>query len=208
MQIYIYQNNQQSGPFDENDVLERLRSGRLSPDDLGVREGDQNWSRLGDIFAGRMRFNEAPPPAGFVPPVQAAGQAYAAPAAAPKAGGGCRKALGWTILVIGLLTFLGGTAVAIATPYGYSTMNCDVADDKMAKIEELKKKYDEAKGTPAEPALEAELRRELESASMWNDSCAEQRSTKRMFQVGSIAVAVVGFFMMVIGFFIRRVRRV
>ena len=77
MQIYIYQNNQQSGPFDENDVLERLRSGRLSPDDLGVREGDQNWSRLGDIFAGRMRFNEAPPPAGFVPPVQAAGQGYA-----------------------------------------------------------------------------------------------------------------------------------
>jgi hypothetical protein len=207
MQLYVFRNNQQLGPFEENAVLDQLRSGRLSPDDLGIREGETDWSRLGDIFAGRMQFNE--PAAGSAPPVQAAGQAaFASPSsAAPKAAGGCRRPLGWAILIIGLLVFLGGAAVAVATPYGYSTMTCDVADEKMAKIDELKKKYDEAKGTPAQPALEAELRRELESVSMWNESCGRERSTKRMFQIGSIAVAVVGFVMALIGFFVRRVRR-
>jgi hypothetical protein len=61
MQLYIFRNNQQLGPFEENVVLDQLRNGQLSPDDLGIREGDSNWLRLGDIFAGRIQYNESAP---------------------------------------------------------------------------------------------------------------------------------------------------
>lgn len=203
MQLYIYRNGQQMGPFDENDVLERLRNRSLSPEDLGIRVGESNWSRLGDIFAGRLPSPE--PVTSFSPP-QAAGQAFVSPGATPKATGGCRKPLGWIVLIVGLLMFLGGGLVAVATPFGYSTMSCDVADQKSAKVEELKKKYDAAKGRPDEFAIRVEFEQELNSFRLWNEGCSRERSTKRMFQVGSIAVALFGFLLFVVGFFIRRVR--
>lgn len=206
MQLFVYKNNQQLGPFDENGVLDQLRSGQLSPDDLGIREGETNWTRLGDIFAGRLQLNE-PPASAFTLPIQGGGQVFAAPAAAPRSGGGCRKAAGWTILIVGLLMFLGGAAIAVATPFAYSMLTCDIADKEWAKVEELKKKYDAAKGTPEEYAAGVELKQQLDSAAIWNEGCAEQKATRRWYQIGSIAVAVVGFFMMIIGFFIRRVRR-
>ena len=52
MPIYITKNNQQSGPFEEHVVIDQLRSGLLSSDDLGIRQGDSSWSRLGDLFPG------------------------------------------------------------------------------------------------------------------------------------------------------------
>ena len=203
MQLYIYRNNQQSGPFDENVVLEQLKNRQLSPDDLGIRVGDSNWSSLGDIFAGRFQAREPAP--SFSPP-QAAGQTFASPVVAQKAAGGCRKPLGWIVLILGLLMFLGGGIVAIATPYGYATMTCDGADEKKVKVDDLMKKYEAAKGRPDEIAIRVELERELESFKLWNESCGRELSTKRMFQVGSIAVAIFGFLLFVIGFFIRRVR--
>jgi hypothetical protein len=203
MKLYIYRNGQQTGPLDENDVLEQLRTGRVSPDDLGIREGESNWVRLGDIFAGRFHMHEPPP--SFAPPQNAASGA-AGMAAVPKASGGCRKPLGWAVPIIGLLMFLVGGLVAVATPYGYATMTCDTADEKKVKVDDLMKKHEAAKGRPDEIAVRVELERELESYKLWNESCGRELSTKRMFQVGSIAVALFGFLLFVIGFFIRRVR--
>jgi hypothetical protein len=207
MQLYVYKNNQPLGPFEEGVVLDQLRSGQLSPDDLGIRSGETNWTRLGDIFAGRLQFNE-PPTATFAPPVQAAGQAFGAPAVAPKSGGGCRKAAGWTILSAGLLLFLIGTMVAIATPLMYTTPLCPIADQDKAEVEKLLKEYQSVKGTSEEYAVKFKLDQAMSSYESSNKYCVEELGTKRLFQFGSIFAALVGFFMIVIGFFIQRVRRV
>jgi hypothetical protein len=50
MQIYIYKNNQQMGPFEEQRVLEMLKKGELSANDMGVRQGEKDWQKLGSLF--------------------------------------------------------------------------------------------------------------------------------------------------------------
>jgi hypothetical protein len=50
MSIYIYKNNQQIGPFEENRVLEMLQNKLLSPDDLGRRDELSAWQKLSAIF--------------------------------------------------------------------------------------------------------------------------------------------------------------
>jgi hypothetical protein len=50
MQVYLSKNNQQSGPFEENKVLDMLRAGQLSPNDFGIRQGTGQWHPLGEIF--------------------------------------------------------------------------------------------------------------------------------------------------------------
>ena len=66
--IYIYKNNQQSGPYEEHLVLDQLKSGMLAPEDLAVRHGDSQWQPLRNMF---------PEVAGVVqpPPVQLAASA-------------------------------------------------------------------------------------------------------------------------------------
>lgn len=50
MQIYINKNNQQLGPFEETKVLEMLRNGELSPNDLAIRHGEKEWQRLSNYY--------------------------------------------------------------------------------------------------------------------------------------------------------------
>lgn len=50
MSIYISKNNQQSGPFDESKVLEMLAGGQLSPNDFAIRQGSNQWQKLGEMF--------------------------------------------------------------------------------------------------------------------------------------------------------------
>ncbi len=50
MPIYIYKNNQQSGPFEEAKVLEMLAAGQLSPNDMGIRNGESQWQPLKALF--------------------------------------------------------------------------------------------------------------------------------------------------------------
>ncbi len=59
MQIYIYKNNQQSGPFDENIILGWLQTGQLSQSDFACRQGKNQWQTLGEMFL------QAKPSAGF-----------------------------------------------------------------------------------------------------------------------------------------------
>jgi len=54
MSVYISVEGKQIGPFDEDAVLAHLASGAFSVNDLAMREGDVGWSRLGDMFAGRV----------------------------------------------------------------------------------------------------------------------------------------------------------
>lgn len=50
MSIYIYKNNQQSGPFEEIKVLEWLKGGTLSAEDFGCRTGANDWQALKILF--------------------------------------------------------------------------------------------------------------------------------------------------------------
>ena len=64
MQIYISKNNQQLGPFEEQKVLEMLRNGQLSPNDLAFRQGATQWQPLRVLFPNMAQpFN--PPPFQF-----------------------------------------------------------------------------------------------------------------------------------------------
>ena len=202
MPIYINKNNQQSGPYEERVVIDQLRNGMLSPNDLGIRHGETTWRRLGDMFP-NVGSSPAPPPVSASPSGAPAAAQFASQPA--KAAGGCRKPLGWTILAIGLLLMLGGGMVAIATPFAYSSISCDLAEADYKKIEELSKKYEAAKGTDEEIGIQYDLERAMAGYESSSKYCANEKSTKRMFQIGSIAVAFLGFLMAIVGFFIRRV---
>ncbi len=61
MQIYINKNGQQHGPFDEAKILEMLRKGQLSPNDFGIKDGQQNWQKLGEMFPQPKQTANIPP---------------------------------------------------------------------------------------------------------------------------------------------------
>ncbi len=50
MQIYINKKGQQLGPFDETAVVNMLQNGQLSPNDLAIRQGQQQWQKLVQMF--------------------------------------------------------------------------------------------------------------------------------------------------------------
>ncbi len=62
MKMFINKNGQQHGPFDEARVVEMLRNGQFSPNDFGIKDGQQSWQKLGEMF---------PPPkqSAIVPPI-------------------------------------------------------------------------------------------------------------------------------------------
>ncbi|HKP70247.1 MAG TPA: GYF domain-containing protein [Pyrinomonadaceae bacterium] len=201
MPIYINKNNQQSGPYEEHVVIDQLRSGMLSPNDLGIRHGETTWQRLGDLFPQVGSTPTPPPVSGTAPAAH-----FASPGHTPKSMGvGCRKPLGWTIFAVGLLTMLLGALVAIATPFIYTTPSCDFADSDKAEVEKLMKEYEKVKGTSEEFGKKVELDSAMAGYETSNDHCGEALEVKRWYQVGSIAVAIFGFVMLITGFFIRRV---
>lgn len=207
MPIYINKNGQQSGPYEDHVVVDQLRVGVLSPNDMGIRHGEPSWQKLGDMFPG---VGPAPRPEPAVAAAAAGGAGNPPPPMArltdqpAKAAGGCRKPFGWTVFAIGILFMLAGSGLAIATVFSYSTLSCDFAETDYKKVEELMAKYQEAKGTSEEGVIKYQLDSAMAGYDASAKICAEQNSTKKMFQLGGIAVAVVGFFMLIVGFFIRR----
>src|SRR3954469_21155102 len=105
MAVYIYKNNQQSGPYEESAVAEWLKKGQLSPEDMACQQGSSQWQPLKVLF----------PEFGVAPAIQAplpVGGQVSAPVANQvsvdkKAGGGCRRLLGALMLAAGLVLFLG-----------------------------------------------------------------------------------------------------
>jgi hypothetical protein len=50
MQLYIYKNGQQLGPFEKSAVVEMIAKGELIEDDWIFREFDTEWSKVGSLF--------------------------------------------------------------------------------------------------------------------------------------------------------------
>src|SRR5687768_3204078 len=53
MPIYIYRNNDRTGPFEEAVVSAWLRGGQLSGEDLACRAGESKWRPLKTLFPSR-----------------------------------------------------------------------------------------------------------------------------------------------------------
>ena len=71
MNILIYKDDQQHGPYSREDVEEHLKSGAFTRDDPAWTDGQSDWKPLSEVLDG-----SAPPP----PPRAAAAEAAAAPA--------------------------------------------------------------------------------------------------------------------------------
>jgi hypothetical protein len=50
MSTYVWKNDQQTGPYEEGDVIASLCDGTLSAEDLAWREGMQDWQPLGILY--------------------------------------------------------------------------------------------------------------------------------------------------------------
>lgn len=201
MQLYIYRNNNQSGPHDEDVIKGQLRTGGLSPNDLGCRVGDNQWRQLGELFPDAVPQTPTSAPA-------VSSRAPVATAAAKKQPGGCRVALGITMLVIGLLMFVSGLGIAVAAPFVYNMPLCPIAEEDWTKVQDLKKKYDAAPPDSTDKTVaEDELKRAMSSYESSSGLCAEERGTRQLFIIGAAVVAGVGFILAIIGFFVRRVRQ-
>lgn len=57
MPIYLYKDNQQVGPYDEQEIRDWIQSGVCSPNDPGIREGMTEWKPLSALLG-----FQAPPP--------------------------------------------------------------------------------------------------------------------------------------------------
>jgi hypothetical protein len=114
MSIYIHKNNQQLGPFEESKVLEMLRNGEVSPNDMAIRQGETEWRKLGDYYPDAGSTAPAPAPVAAAQPApnapdQAAPVAAAQPAQKKSKKGlllGCAAFFVIALLIAAVLGFL------------------------------------------------------------------------------------------------------
>jgi hypothetical protein len=50
MPLFVYRNNEQFGPYPDEQVAAGLRDGTFLPYDLGCREGNTEWQSLSTLF--------------------------------------------------------------------------------------------------------------------------------------------------------------
>lgn len=129
MQIYITKNNQQFGPFEETKVLEMLKSGQLSPDDLAIRHGDKDWQKLGSYFPSATGASASASAASASANVASAAATQAAPKKSRK---GLLLGCGGFLI---LLLLVGGVLGVLA----YRNLNpADSKEDLPEKVGDLK----------------------------------------------------------------------
>jgi len=62
MSLYLYQNDQQTGPFTGEQIQEMLRAGTVTRDTLGWKEGLADWSPLSSLLPALEMAIPLPPP--------------------------------------------------------------------------------------------------------------------------------------------------
>jgi hypothetical protein len=62
MPAYIYKNEQQLGPFEDSMIIDAIRAGTYSYDDLCWKEGWEDWKPLRTLFPEPPRAGGTPPP--------------------------------------------------------------------------------------------------------------------------------------------------
>ena len=197
MPIYINQNNQQSGPYEDHVVIDRLQSGELSPNDMGIRQGGTTWERLGDIFPGAV-------PKGDITEQETGADPATAAAIVPAPKGGCRKIFGWTVFVLGILMMLGGFGAA-AVNRTIDHPLCQNADRYAREAEEAQREVQAARGTPREAEALRKMTDKTTSLKVSTKSCADMTDYYRWWFIALLGIGAFGFVIALIGFFVRRV---
>ena len=204
MPIYINKNGQQSGPYEDHIVIDQLRSGVLSRDDMGIRHGDRSWQKLGDMFPNavdepRTGFAASSSPIGTAAP---AGD-IASAAAVTKSGGGCLK---YGLIGAGLLLLVLGIAAAAGSRFIPST-SCDLAKSDEERIDKLRRDIEKAKSDFDFDQIgpkSVELREATTGYEISKKYCDNDKFRDNMIGIGGGVVAFVGLLMAVVGLFVGR----
>ncbi|PYT00873.1 MAG: hypothetical protein DMF63_06120 [Acidobacteria bacterium] len=193
MPIYINKNGQQSGPYEDHIVIDQLKNGSLSPNDLGIMHGGTRWQRLGDMFRG-IGVAEAKP---------IASESHAASTATPPKKGGCLK---FGLIGTGLLFLLLGVSIAIGSRF-IPSVSCNLAESDAHKIDKLRSDLDKAtkdgKYERIGP-LQIELEEELEGATVTQQYCNDDKFRNNVIGGAGGVLGFVGFLMALIGLFVGR----
>ncbi len=97
MSIYITHKGSKSGPFEDDWVIEQLENGRVSPDDMAMREGDAEWQPLSKMFPNVSAVPGAPSRESAPNVVAASGK-----------GSGCTSLIGMFIVAVLLAILVAG----------------------------------------------------------------------------------------------------
>jgi hypothetical protein len=200
MPIYINQNGQQSGPYEDHVVIDQLRSGMLSPNDMAIRHGEASWQSLGEMFPGVAARAAEPAVGANAAAYASAGTASAVPA--PKKGG-CLKA---GLLGTGLVLLLLGIAVAAGSRF-IPSVSCDLAESDAQKISKLRADIERAKSDfkyERVGPLQMELEQTLSGAEVSQRYCDNDKFRDDMIGIAGGVVAAIGFLMAVVGLFVGR----
>ncbi len=202
MPIYINKDGQQSGPYEDNVVIDQLRSGILSPSDMSIRHGDSSWQRLGDLFPGVAPEARATPSIPIPPPLMAGGDAVASASPASKKGG-CLKG---GLIGAGVLFLLLGIAVAAGSRFIPSTA-CDLAKSDDERIDKLERDIEKAKSDfkyDRIGPLSLELQEATAGYEVSQRYCDNDKFRDNMIGIAGGVIAAVGFLMAIIGLFVGR----
>ena len=203
MPIYINKDNQQSGPYEDHEVIDQLRSGLLSPNDLGIRQGESAWQKLGAMFPGVSAASAASaggPTVGASEGVYADATASAVPAA--KKGGCLRPALIGT----GLLLLLLGITVGAGSRF-IPSVSCDLAKSDEERIDKLERDIEKAKTDfkyDRVGPLSLELREAMAGYEASQKYCDDDKFRDNMIGIAGAVIAVLGLLMAVVGLFVGR----
>lgn len=202
MPIYINKNGQQSGPYEDHIVIDQLRNGTLSLDDLGIRHGDAGWQRLGDMFPAAETPDPSPLATGVAASVAGGGPMGSAVAPVAKKGG-CLKG---GLIGLGLLLLFLGIATAAGSRFIPSTA-CDLAKSDEEKIDKLNRDIQKAKSDfkyDRIGPLQVELDAELAGAEVSKKYCDNDKFRDNMILIAGIIVGGLGLLMAIVGLFVGR----
>lgn len=133
MQIYVNKNNQQLGPFDDLTVVEMLKNGQLSANDFAIKEGEQQWQPLGNLFPTTSAASAVPN--------------QILPDSIPaKKGFGCLRLFGIALVFLAVVTLIGGLA-----NYRIEILTIIVASKPSPKSEKLTKRLPNFRREPKMP---------------------------------------------------------
>lgn len=200
MPIYINKDNQQSGPYEDHVVIEQLRGGQLSPTDLGIRQGESAWQKLGDMFPGLASGSTAEPTVG----AKAANASDATTSAVPTPKkGGCLKG---GLIGTGILFLFLGIAIAIGGQY-IPSVSCDLAESDARNIDKLRSDIDKAKSDGKFDRigpLGIQLDQELAGAEVSQKYCNDDKFRNNAVSIAGGVVAALGLLMTLVGLFVGR----
>jgi hypothetical protein len=189
VQLYIYRNNNQSGPHDEEVIKGQLQSGGLSPTDLGCKVGDTEWLPLGEMYP------EAIP--------QVATDTTPAVVGPVAKKGGCLRT---GLITLGLMGLVLGILIGVGSRF-IPSVSCSLYEEDSHHIDKLRLDLDKAKqdaDLDRVSTLQFELSQDLSGAEASRKNCEDDKFRNNVVGIAGILISFIGLLMTVIGLFIGR----